>query len=252
MEHLKLKKYFWIALDLTLFTLFIVLLFFVAPAINSFGNSLPATRTITVSGDGKATAQPDTADISFSVVSQGKDPAALSDDNNKKINAAISFVKSQGIDEKDITTAGYNLNPNYTWDPKTGVSSITGYTLSQTVNVKIHNFSKTAGVIAGLAPLGINQIGGVSFSIDNPEAVMQQARKDAMAKAKEKAEDIASAAGLSLGRVMSVSESQSGGVPLPYMALSAGAATDQKAVPPTIEPGTQEVDISVSLTYELR
>src|SRR5882724_9555417 len=240
----KLKKYFWVSLDLALFAVFVVLIFFVAPAVDRFSNSLPAVRTIVVSAEGKATASPDTANLSFSVLSQGKNADALSDINNKKMNDAIAFVKSQGIDAKDIATAGYNLNPNYVWDPKTQRSSLDGYTLTQTVNVKIRDLSKTAKILAGLTPLGINQIGGVSFTIDDPESYTQQARTDAIAKAKHKAEDIARAAGLSLGRVMAVSESQQGGGPIPYYAMSAGVASQDKApVPPTIEPGTQDVNI---------
>src|SRR6266481_524776 len=246
------KKYFWISLDLALFAVFIVLIFFVAPAVDRFGNSLPAARTIVVSAEGKTTATPDTANLSFSVVSQGKDANALSDINNKKMNDAIAYIKSQGIDAKNITTAGYNLNPNYEWNATTQRSSIIGYTLTQTVNVKISDLSKTAKIIAGLTPLGINEIGGVTFSIDNPESYVQKARQDAITKAKHKAEDIANAAGVSLGRVVAVSESQQGG-PIPYYAQSLGAARDNKGpVPPTIEPGTQDIIFSVSITYELQ
>ena len=92
---------------------------------------------------------PDVATLSFSVVSEGADPEKLQNDNTDKINKALDFVKSEGVESKDIKTAGYNLSPRYKYDQKTGRSSIDGYTLPQTVIVKIRDLSK-------VGPLGRN------------------------------------------------------------------------------------------------
>src|SRR4030042_2540396 len=98
-----------------------------------YTNSLMPARTVSVSAEGKVTVSPDIAKLSFSVVSEGKNPETLAESNNKKMNAAIDFVKSKGIEEKDVKTTDYNLSPRYAYDEDTRRSFISGYTLTQTV-----------------------------------------------------------------------------------------------------------------------
>src|SRR3989338_5474441 len=109
--NVKFKKYFWILLDILLAGIVVNLLFFVMPAIKRFGESLAPVRTITVSAEGKTFIVPDIARTSFSVVSEGVSPTTITTENNKKISAAIDFVKGKGIDSKDVQTSGYNLSP---------------------------------------------------------------------------------------------------------------------------------------------
>ena len=193
-----------------------------AGAVSSWGSSLAPARTLTVSAQGKTTATPDLAEISFSVVSQGKDPNALNADNNQKMSAVIAFAKSLTIASSDIATTNYDLEPNYPTVvneiypmnlpmvpavPSTiNSNTIIGYTLTQSVEVKVRDFTNIAKLLGGLPPLGINQIGGVSFTFDNPDNVLAIARADAMAKARTKATAMAGEAGVSLGKVMSVQE----------------------------------------------
>lgn len=249
------KSYFWILIDLLAIALIINLVFFVMPTIKHYGDSLYPVRTIMVSAEGKTTVTPDIANTSFSVVSRGKNPQDLADNNNQKVTAAIDFVKSQGVDAKDITTTGYNLSPDYQYDQQLQRSYITGYTLTQTVTLKIRDLKKVADIIGGLTPLGVNQIGGINFTIDDPETYLAKARSEAFTKAQKKAMDMAAANGVSLGRVMNVSEYQ-GGIPYPYYANGTSGVMKEMAAPsvsaPTIEPGSQEVTINVSLTYELQ
>lgn len=248
------KSYFWILIDLLVVAVIINLVFFVMPTIRHYGDSLYPTRTMTVSADGKTTVTPDTAVTSFSVVSRGKNPQDLATNNNEKVSAAIQFVKSQGIEAKDITTTGYNLSPDYQYDQQTQRSYITGYTLTQTVTVKIRKIEKVAVVIGGLTPLGVNQIGGVSFTIDEPEKYLTQARADAFAKAQKKAAEIAQESGVRLARIVNVGEYQGGPPPIPYYSMGMGGAkvAESTTPAPTIEPGSQEVTVSVTLTYELQ
>lgn len=251
MDTEKAKNYFWPFLNLFILALVVNLVFFVMPAIRKYSKSFPPTRTITVSAEGESIATPDVAETSFSVLSRGVDPQELADMNNRKMNDVVEFVKSQGIGEADIKTVGYSLNPDYRYDPDTGQSSITGYTLTQTVRVKIRDLGKTAALLAGLTPRGVNQIGGISFIVDDPEQALAEARSDGFRKARVKAEAMAAQNGVKLGRVISINEYQ-GGVPYYGEARAFGVGGDGGITPPKIEPGTQDVSVQVSVTYELK
>ena len=115
MEINKIKSTFWILINVFIGALILNLVFFVMPAVKRFGESLSPVRTISVSAQGKSQVKPDVAQISFSVVSRGKDPKSISEDNNAKINKAIEFVKVKGIDSKDIKTPECNLNHDSEW-----------------------------------------------------------------------------------------------------------------------------------------
>lgn len=247
----KAKVWFWILLDVLIAAAAVNLVFFVMPTVQRFGNSLAPVRTITVSAEGKTTVSPDLAESSFSVLSQGKNPQDLADSNNQKISAVIQFLKSEGLDSKDIATTAYNLSPDYRYDQNTQRNYITGYTLTQTVTVKMRDFKKVPEIIGGLTPLGVNQIGGINFTVEDNEKFLKIARTDAFDKAKAKAEEMASQNGARLGRVLNIAESQ-GPIPIPYyFGAAAKVSAPMEVAAPTIEPGTQEVKDDVTLTYEL-
>jgi len=249
----KAKVWFWVLLDVLIVVLIVNVLFFVMPLLQHLGNGFYPARTITVSADGKTTVSPDIAQASFSVVSQGKNPDTLSTSNNDKMSAVVQFIKSQKVDEKDIKTTDYNLSPNYQWDKNTQRNYIVGYTLTQTVTVKIRDLGNVASVIGGLTPLGVNQIGDINFTIDDPEKFLSVARADAFNKAEAKAREMALGAGVSLGRVVSVGEYGNVPGPRPYLTMAdktIGMGAAQSV--PMIQPGTQDVTDSVTITYELR
>ncbi|MBI4094845.1 MAG: SIMPL domain-containing protein [Candidatus Liptonbacteria bacterium] len=246
------KQYFWFFLNIFIAALIANVLFFVMPTIQKFGDSFHPARVISVSAEGKTYVVPDIAQLSFSVVSRGQNPNTLADENNRKINSAIEFVKKEGIDAKDIRTTGYNLAPDYRYEPDTERSIITGYTLTQTVTVKIRDFGKISTILGGLTPLGINQISGVNFTVDDQEKYVAEARAEAFQKARAKAAQMAKENGVGLGRVLNVSES-SGGYPIPFYAERGGFGGDFTAPKaPVIEPGTEELRVTVSVTYALR
>jgi len=248
----KSKQYFFDVLALLVIVLIINLIFFVMPFLGTWKNALAPARTITVSAQGSTTVTPDEAEISFSVLTQGANPQQLSDNNNTKMNAVIAFAKSEGVASSDIATTAYDLQPNYHYDKNGGSPTIVGYTLTQTVQVKVRDLTKVAGVLSGLAPLGVNQIGGVNFTFQDPNKFVGIARADALTKAQKEASEMAAQAGASLGQVVTLNESPN--VPVPYMAygMSANAGGAMAApVAPTIQPGTQNVTDSVTVTYQL-
>jgi len=255
MNETRVKLFFWVLFDVLIAAVIVNLVVFVMPAVGKWGRAFMPVRTIAVSAEGKTLAAPDIAELSFSVISQGKNPDDLSDSNNQKMNAVAKFVKGLEIAEADMKTTAYSLQPNYQYDRTTQRNFITGYTLTQTLTIKVRKLEKVATVIAGLTPLGVNQIGGVNFTIDNPEQYLSQARKDAFKKAEAKAREIAGEAGVILGKVITASEYQQG--PIPYMMASAekfgrGGAGQAAPITPTIEPGTSEVKLNVNVTYEIR
>ena len=247
----KSKKWFWILLDFLIGVLVILVLFICIPTLSNWGNSFSPSRTINVSAQGKTTATPDLAEISFSVVSEGSNPKTLETTNNNKMSDVMAFIKSKGIDDKDITTIAYNLYPNYKYDQNSNTSYITGYTFTQTLSLKIHDLSKVADIISGLTPLGVNQIGGVNFTFNNPDDFIKIARADAITKAETKAKEMASEAGISLGKIVDIGENI---VYQPYSLQNAGIKMDasiaQSSVP-TIAPGSQDITDNVSITYQL-
>ncbi len=217
--------------------------------LNKYVASLPITRTITVQGEAKTTVKPDLAQISFSVIAEGKSPESLQKET-KKMNAAIEFVKSKGVDAADIKTESYSLNPKYSYNEKKGQSFIDGYTFTQSASVKIRNLESVGEIVSGLAGVGINEVNGPAFSVEDPEASLADARAEAFEKAFDKAYAMARQNDARLGRVVTFSEDAGGGYPRAYFVKAYEGMADMAT--PTIEPGTEELRVTVSVTYELR
>lgn len=244
------KSVFWILINSCLVMVLLFSMIGVGTLLR-YSNAIVPSRVITVTGEGKTSISPDLATVTFAVVSQGSKPEDIQKTNSDKINKAIAFVKSQGVKAEDIQTTGYNLSPRYSYDKETSESSISGYELSQTVTVKIRALEKAGEIVGGLTSNGINQIGSLAYSIENPEAQRARAREEAFANAREKATYMASANGVSLVRVISFTEQPNNIYPMYYGAMEA-KGMGGGPVAPDLQPGTQDVNISVSVTYEIR
>src|SRR3989344_3530677 len=235
------RSWFWVILNVALIAV-IVLAFVSIKALSRYSRSIQAAQTITVSADGKVTVVPDLATIHFSVFAEGPDPVKLQTENNAKMEEAINYIKGQGVDAKDIKTTNYNLSPKYVYNPKPGQSPIDAYTLNQSVEVKIRDFAKISPILGTLPSRGINEISGPTFSVDDPDKFLNQAREEAFTKAKEKAKAIVSFADARLGRVVTFSES-SGYPPIIYFdraVKEAGMGGGALPPAPAVEPGSQE------------
>lgn len=253
MNEMKVKIVFWYLINVLIGVFIIGSLFGVGAIIRS-SNAVTPSRTITVSGEGKVNMKPDLATASFAVVSQGEKPELIAQENTEKINRAIAFLEEKGIEDKDIKTTDYNLYPRYKWDEKTNDNKIIGYEIRQTVSVKIRDIEKAGEIIGGLTSVGINEIHSLNFTVEDPIAQENEARLDAFTEAREKADAMARANGVIIARVINFSESN-GGYPIPYYSrsfdLGKGGMTEG-AVAPDIQPGEQEITITVSVTYEIR
>ncbi|NTV44488.1 MAG: SIMPL domain-containing protein [Candidatus Yonathbacteria bacterium] len=240
-------------------------------AAGTYGASIEPTsyRSFTVTGEGTSIGVPDIATFSFSVITEGgTDVGVLQKENTEKTNAAIAFVKEHGIAKEDITTSGYNVSPryqSYTCAQPTiygGVSAvaqscppakIVGYTVTQTVTVKVRDFTKIGTVLAGVVEHGANSVSSLSFAIDKPDVVESAARTEAIEKARVKAEAVAKAGGFSVGRILSIDEgyiTPSYNRAMSFDTMATGKAAEMSI--PTVEPGSQEVIVNVSMRFEIK
>lgn len=229
-------------------------------------------RAYTAVGEGKVNVQPDVAVFTFTVLTEGgKDLGAVQGDNTKKSTAAVDFVKSMGVDAKDIRTTASNVQPRYeTYNcylPMVAVSdssetrrcpppAIVGYTVTTSYEVKVRDFVKVGEILSGVVDKGANQVGQLSFKVDDQEKAKADARKLAIEQAKKKADEIAKIGGFSRGRLLSIEESipytydrmyGMGGDSYEMKAMSAPAAV---AAP--IEAGSNEITVTVYLRYEIQ
>lgn len=206
---------------------------------------------ISVSAEGKVSTPPDIATVSFGVTT-GRQPSAkaATDTIQRNMTKILAAVKALDIDEKDITTESFYLSPEY--DYTTSGQIPRGYQASQTLRVKVRDLDKVGDVLTAATNAGANQAGGITFSVDNPDAMKAQAREIAIGKAKAKAEVLAKNLGMSLGRMTAFSEDGAYNPPMPIMGRAnydAGVA-EQKSL--DIPAGEQEIVTNVTISYELR
>lgn len=206
--------------------------------------------TITISGEGKVQSVPDIALVNLGVVSEAKTVKLAQDDNTKKMNKIISAIKSMDVDKKDIQTTNYNIYPKYDYDRERGTSEIVGYNVSQSVVVKVRDLDKVGEILSRAGELGANQVGGIDFSIDDPDSLRGEARDKAIKNAKDKANALAKGLGVKLGRIVSFNEYSPTDSYYPVRAYAEGDGIGGEA--PKIEAGSQEVISNVNIVFEIK
>jgi len=242
-------------------------LFLLAKAIHEFrlvalaGREISPATVISVSGTGEAVAIPDTAEFTYSVVESAKtvpDAQKLASD---KANKTIDFLASNGIDKNDVKTLSYDINPKYEYQQGAlcpnfgcppGKQILTGYEVSQTVSVKVKKTDDAGKVLSGIGALGVSNVSGLSFTVENEDAVKSEARGKAINDAKAKAAELAKELGVKLVRVVNFSEN---GMPMPIMYnKAAGMSADMsfQAAAPELPPGQNTVTSNVTVTYEIK
>lgn len=217
-----------------------------AVAVAFLGPTQAAERTeklITVTGEGKIAAAPDSAVIRLGVSSQGKTARAASEANAKEMTAVLAAIKDTGIADRDIQTTSLSLQPQY--EPqKTGSPHLVGFQANNQVTVKIRDIGALPNVLDRAISAGANEMSGIEFVVSEQSKLLDKARTSAIADARRKAELYAAAAGMKVGRVMSISEE--GTTPPPHLlpALRAGAAAP-------VAPGEQTLRAVVTVSFEL-
>ena len=208
-----------------------------------------------VVGSGTVYAKADIANIEVGLKTDTKKTAAeATTESNDKMNKIVNELKKLNIEDKDIKTSNYSLNPVYNWTNVKG-QELVGYEVTQTLTLKIRDLNRIGDVIAKTTEQGANQIGNINFTIDDEFALKNQARELAIGKAKEKAALIAKQSGMKLGAIKSVYENSDPVIsPIMYsnakMDLASGAAP--QAISPNIQSGQNEVKVEVTLVYEVK
>ncbi len=222
-----------------------------------FPNQSKNEDRFSVVGSGAVYAKADIANLTVGVKTEVKKTAAeTTQENSEKMNEIIAAVKELGVEEKDIKTTDFRLNPVYTWIEKEG-QKLLGYEATQNISLKIRDLDKIGDIIAKTTDKGANQIGNINFTIDDEYELKNEARKLAIEKAKEKAVAIAAESGMKLGKIKSVYENS---YQMPDYSYSNAykemslESYDQVAgvVVSGIEAGQNEVKVEVTLIYEVK
>jgi len=212
----------------------------------------PAVRdTITIEGIGRVNAIPDIATFTVGVQTEKATVAEAQKETNDKMNNIIKKLKETGIKETDIKTTDYSIYPQYNWDNSR--QTLRGYQVNQSVAVKIRDLLKVSDTLAMAGSLGANNIGGISFIIDEPETYKQEAREKALKQAKDKAEALSKTMGVKIRKIVGFTESSADQTPMYLDSYkSMGMAEGGGGVSnPTVPAGSNEVVVYASVTYQI-
>ncbi len=230
------------------------------------GRDINSQTTISVSGDGEAYGAPDIASVSFSITQDAKTATEARQMVDAKMKKIHDFLTKAKIAEKDIKTTSYDLSPKYEWQQKQivciaypcpqppGQQVLTGYTVTQSVEVKIHDLDNAGVLLGGLTDNGASNVSGLNFMVENPDGLQTKAREEAIGKAQAKAEQLAKDLHVKLVRIVSFNEGANypiyyarGGMEMKAMSADAGAPPV-----PNIPVGENKYTSNVTITYEIR
>lgn len=217
-----------------------------APAIAAEGPHPMNMRTIVVTGLGETSAAPDMAYLSIGVEAEGATAAEALRKNSEKMDATLKSLRDAGVDKKDIQTSGLSVGAKYDYSRENQPPRIIGYQATNTVQVKLRNIDKAGAIIDRAVGVGANRLDSISFGFSNPKPLLNDARRAAVADARERAGLYAEAAGVKLGPVMQISDSFSM-APGPVPVMMRAEAMDAKAVP--LSPGESTLSASVTVIY---
>jgi uncharacterized protein YggE len=204
-------------------------------------------RTISLSATGAVRTPPDKVDISTGVTSQADTAKEALAKNTEAMSQVVAALKAGGIDPKDIQTTNFSVSALYEDRKENRSPTIIGYQVTNSVRITVHDIGKLGDILDKVVTLGANDVGSIEFGVDEVEALKDKARQLAMANAIANAKLYAEAAGVKLGKILTINEDQ--GVVVARYAAAAPAMEMAKAVP--IEAGTATVEVRVHVSFEL-
>jgi uncharacterized protein YggE len=206
------------------------------------------TRTINVGGTGRVTVTPDMATVIIGVVERADSAKVAQEQAAKKMAAVVDSIKKNGVADKDIQTINVSLNPVYDYSDNT--QKLIAYEANQSVQIKVRKLADTGAIIDEAVQAGAANVSSIMLSLADTTGPVAEARKLAVTDAKAKADQLASAAGVRIVSVMTITENSAPGpVPVVYPEAGGAMAAD-KAITP-IEAGSQEITVDVSIVYEI-
>jgi uncharacterized protein len=246
----------------------LVLAVFLLVMTNHVSNTATNTNTVSFNGEGRVFAKPDIAVISFSILTEAVTSKTAQDDNSKKSEQIVKFLKDQKMEDKDIKTTGYNVYPQYSYPRPVPLGSnsinspeyypsnpkITGYQVNQSFQVKVRDLEKISTVLDGLVSAGANQVNNLGLQIDDIEEVRNDARELAINDAKEKANVLKKQIGIRLGKIVNFNE----GGNYPYndqFYLEARPQSGGGGIGgggPDIPVGENEIIVNITITYQIK
>ena len=205
---------------------------------------------ISVSGEGKVTVTPNVANIQLGIQAQAMTVADAQNQATKAMNDVMAALTANGIDKKDIQTQYYNIQQTTTWDTNKQQQIITGYEVSNIVNVKVRDVTKAGSVIDAVTAAGgdLTRVNSIQFSLDDPTTSMDKAREIAMADAYDTATQLARLAGVTLGKPIFISENSS--VPQVYPVYTRDVAGSASSTP--ISAGELDITVDVQVLYAIQ
>ncbi len=215
--------------------------------VNSDG-STTTTTGISVSGTGRATAEPDLVLLQLGVEVERRTVAAAREAAAASQQAIIEALKANGVDEKDIQTVRFSVQPRY--DSPNRVRVLSGYNVSNVVSITVREIDKASAAIDAAVAAGGDSVvvQGISFAIDDPTDLREEARRAAVEDAKERASQLADAAGVKLGRPISIVES--GFTPFPQLGIGGELFARADTATP-IQAGELDIVVSVNILYAI-
>ncbi len=215
------------------------------------GRDVMIRDTFSVSGSAEVYAKPDLGLITFSVKTENRTVANAMLDNSKKMNDIINSLKGLEIEEKDLKTTAFNIYPRYEYERDSGRQTLVGYEIIQSLEVKIRNLDNVGEIIQAATDKGANQVGNLSFVIDNKDEIREQARIEAIQDAKNKAEKIAKELGVNLVGAVSFNEGAQTQSSYDYLEKSALGIGGGGEMSPSIETGENKIEVNVYVVYEI-
>jgi hypothetical protein len=212
---------------------------------------------ITVTGEGEAAAAPDTAILSLVVLQEKPTAREALTANNEAMAKVLDAMKKAGIADRDLQTSGFSIDPRYVYPENKDntqppqAPKIVGYAVSNSLTVRVRDLKKVGDILDQSVTLGVNQGGNLVFTNDKPDAILEEARKKAVASAMAKAKTLTDAAGVGLGKVIEISEQSYNPRPVPMAArpkMMSMEASD--AVP--VAAGENTYNVNVNVTFELK
>lgn len=219
-----------------------------AQAVAEFAQPISGTR-LEISASGEVSRVPDVAVITAGVATRAATASDALGQNSSKMAGVIAALKRAGVADRDIQTSSINLNPEYRYQ-ENQPPQLVGYSATNQVTIRFRDIRNSGRILDALVAAGANQINGPSMVIDKPDAALDEARADAIARGTARAQLYARALGKRVVRVLSVSESGGGNVmppPMPYAVRQSAERADTK-----IMPGEQKVEVTLSMIFELQ
>lgn len=262
MESGNYKKHTWVAGTLALVCVSFAAITFGMSSLDAIKHPNGQVASISVSGDGEATAVPDIATVSFTVRESAKTVPEAQKLAEAKIAKGLKELEALGVEKKDTKTLSYSVNPKYEQSPVVYCTSyncppsktvVNGYEVTQSVTVKVRKVDQAGEVIGVLGKVNITEISGPDFTVDDMDSLKAEAKVIAIKKAQAKAEEEAKALGVSLGAIIAFNEDNGGYYPVMYSAkatMSVGGAEARDAV--TLPQGENVIKSRVTITYSIR